>query len=71
MTFWQRLKLRFGKRPPVIPTMYGAPVPEWARKQAAENMKRDASKRHDVEMLIGKQLARERYPEAFEDDDAD
>jgi hypothetical protein len=60
---------------PVIMTDYGA-VTEWARKQAAENMRANPDAKTSVERLlidkygsvdVGMQVARERYPEAYED----
>lgn len=65
--------------PPVIHTAYG-PVTEWARRQAALNMRDDPVKRHAVEAVLiekfgseeaGMAEARRAYPEAYEEGAAD
>ena len=61
-TWWQQFKSRFGKRPPVIMTEWGA-VTEGARKQAAMNLKEDIVKRVRVIEMIGLDEAKRRYPE--------
>ena len=63
--WWQKFKSRFGKRPPVIHTEWGA-VTEGARKQAAMNLRDDPEKRAKVEEMVGVEEARRRYPEAYE-----
>lgn len=60
------------RRPPVIPTKFGAPVPEWARKQAETNLRLDPEKRKAVLAIIVRECggdeakglaeARRRYP---------
>ena len=59
---------------PVIQTAWG-PVTESARRQAAENMRRDPELRARVvdqlekegrSRAVAERVARERYPEAFE-----
>ena len=69
---WSRLK--FWKKPPVVMTQWG-PVSEWARKQAALNMKADPQLRQRVIDVVQKELrcsdkealaeTMRRYPEAF------
>ena len=53
--------------PPVIYTPEG-PVTEWARRQAAENMRLNPAKKIEVEKLIGETESRRRYPEAYDAD---
>lgn len=67
--WWREFRSRFGRKPPVICTTIDGTdysVTEWARKQAAANLKADLAKREAVERMIGADAARERYPEAFE-----
>ena len=67
------------KPPKVVLTEWG-PVSESARMQAVINMAKDPAKRQAVLELLCKQLGsvakgeiefRERYPELYEDSDAD
>jgi hypothetical protein len=60
---------------PIIATEYG-PTTEWARLQAAENMRANPETKAAVEQLlidkygsvdVGMQVVRERYKEAYED----
>ena len=51
-------------KPILIPTDFGGPVTEWARRQAAENMRLNHPMRDKVVELIGLDKAKERYPEA-------
>lgn len=59
---------------PIIPTPWGEPVTEIARAQCAMNMLEDVNVKLRVEAVLIKQygekrgleLARERYPEAYE-----
>jgi hypothetical protein len=77
MSLWTRLIAFKRKRrglPPVIQTEHG-PVTEWARAQAAQNMKADPAVRARIEALLiarcggdvekGLARAREHYPEAY------
>ena len=64
MTWWQQLRQRFGKRPPVIQTEWG-PVSEGPRKMAAENMRNDSALKAKIEEMIGVEESRRRYPEAY------
>lgn len=73
---WVGRLLRRGKSPPVILTQWGAPVTEWARLQAAINIRQDPAVFNRVLNIIvrecggseerGLQEMRRRYPEAFE-----
>jgi hypothetical protein len=65
LTWWEQFKTRFGKRPPVIMTEWGA-VTEGARKQAALNLRDDPVKRAKVEEMVGVEEARRRFPEAYQ-----
>lgn len=80
MTWWQQMRARFGRKPPVIRTVVdGQPmeVTEWARSQAASNMRHDHAKRDEVERMlvaqygdkeVGRAEMRRRYPESFYDE---
>ena len=70
------LRRRRAAKPPVINTPFG-PVTEWARQQAAENMRQDSIVRSAVEAMLirecgseeaGMAEARRRYPEAYRDE---
>lgn len=69
MSWFDRLK----KKPPVIMTQFG-PVTEYARKQAALNMRDDPECKARVEKILVAELgvetgmleARRRYPEAYQ-----
>lgn len=56
------------KQPPIISTPFGGPTTEWARKQAALNIARDADLRARMIERFGEGRVRRDYPEAFEDD---
>ena len=73
---WLGRLLRKGKAPPIIMTPWG-PVTEWARLQAAMNIRSDPAAFDRVLNIIvkecggseerGLQEMRRRYPEAFDD----
>lgn len=68
MTWWQQLRSRFGRRPPVIRTMVDGvelSVTESARRQASANMAADPSLRAKIVEMVGEDEARRRYPEAW------
>jgi len=66
MTWWQRLKSRWGRRPdPIrIPTPWGD-VTEGARLAAALRMREEPEVKARVESMIGHEEAKRRYPEAY------
>ncbi len=83
MTWFSDLRRRWGRKqePPVITTIIDGErlvVTEWARSQAASNMRHDRAKRNAVEQLViaecqgdkerGRAEMRRRYPESFYDD---
>lgn len=53
--------------PPVIYGPGGQPTSEWARRQAAENIKNDPALKAKIENMVGMDEARRRYPEAYQD----
>ena len=76
MTWWTRLRNRWGKRPPPVITTYidgkEHEVTEWARHQAAMNMRGDSEIKERVVAYLKQQYgdevglaeAKRRYPEA-------
>ena len=54
---------------PIIHTPNG-PTSEWARRQAAENLRSDPEKMAQVREMIGEEEMRRRFPEAFSADEA-
>jgi hypothetical protein len=72
MSIIQRFLDKLRRKPPVIPTPFGAPVPERYRVQAETNMRLDPVKRSAVLAVLireangdeeaGKREFRRRYP---------
>ena len=55
-------------QPPKITTEFGT-VPEWARRQAVINMRRDPAKLAEMIAKFGEERIRRDYPEVFLKDD--
>jgi len=75
-TLIAKLRAKRTASPPVIEGPHGTTT-EWARHQAAMNMRADAGLRAAVEDLLAQELgdeqagiaeARRRYPEAYQED---